>query len=113
MQRVMIESPFRAETLPEHNENRHYAHLAVKDSLNRGEAPFASHLFYPFWLDDTDEDDRQQGLCAGWQWLAVADRVAVYTDRGISSGMQAAINQALQLGIPVEKRTLKTEDADG
>jgi hypothetical protein len=113
MQKVMIESPFRADTLSEHNENRHYAHLAVEDSLTRGEAPFASHLFYPYWLDDTDEAERRQGLCAGWSWLAVADRVAVYTDRGISSGMRAAINQALQLGIPVEKRTLKSEGEKG
>jgi hypothetical protein len=113
MKKVMIESPFKATTLEGRHDNRQYAMLCVEDSLQRGEAPFASHLFYPRWLNDDSASEREQGLNAGWKWLQCADLVAVYTDRGISEGMRAAISLALRSGIPVEKRTLKSETADG
>jgi hypothetical protein len=109
----MIESPFKATTLEGQHDNRQYAMLCVEDSLQRGEAPFASHLFYPHWLSDDDSQQREQGLYAGWAWLKQADLVAVYTDRGVSPGMHGAIELALNLGIPVEKRTLKSEREQG
>ena len=109
MEKVMIESPYRGQSLQEQRDNQQYAMLCVEDSIARGEAPFASHLFYTHWLDDRDAKERLQGMNAGWAWLAAADRVAVYTDRGISEGMESAIQMALDLGLPVEKRSIKDE----
>lgn len=43
---------------------------------------------------------------AGLAWLSCADAMVVYTDRGISPGMRAAIAAAECIGIPVEFRTL-------
>lgn len=103
---VMIESPFSAATLEEKNDNLAYARQAVQDSLQRGESPLAPHLWFTEWLDDDDEADRLRGFACLESWMAKCDRVVVYTDHGVSGGMQFGIELALQLGKPVEKRTL-------
>lgn len=99
---VIIESPFAGDV----PKNVAYARAAVSDSLGRGEAPFASHLLYPQpgILDDDDATERVWGVEAGWEFMRVASRVAVYTDLGISPGMQAGIDRATSLGVPVERR---------
>jgi hypothetical protein len=104
MRRVVIESPFAGAVA----ENLRYARRCVRDSLARCEAPFASHLLYPqprILRDDLPEE-RQLGIEAGLAWGAVADAVAVYTDKGISPGMQLGIDRAVAAGIPVEYRSL-------
>ena len=62
---VIIESPFKGSTPAEEAENIAYAKEAMRDSLYRGEAPFASHLLYPQMLDDTNEYERRMGIEAG------------------------------------------------
>ncbi|GEM_PF-6649561 len=62
---VIIESPFKGETPVEEADNIAYAREAMRDSLYRGEAPFASHLLYPQALDDGDERERSMGIEAG------------------------------------------------
>lgn len=83
--------------------NVRYARRALLDSLERGEAPYASHLLYTQVLSDADPEQRQHGLEAGWAWQSVVDAVVVYTDWGISVGMQAAIDSAK---CPVEYRSI-------
>lgn len=102
--KVIIESPFAGDV----EGNITYARRAVKDSVHRGEAPIASHLLFtqPGILNDDDPDERLLGCEAGWAWLRVADKMAVYADRGISSGMRMAIELAKQTGLPIEYRKL-------
>lgn len=88
--RIMIESPFAGD-IPRNTE---YAKRALKDSLNRGESPFASHLLYPQVLDDAILTERERGLAAGMDWLDACDGVAVYQDYGVSPGMKRAIRRA-------------------
>jgi hypothetical protein len=109
MRRVIIESPYAGET----ERNITYARAAVRDSLQRGEAPVAWHLLYtqPRILDDGVADERQWGIRAGLAWLAAADAVVAYIDRGITLGMQSAIAAAEQAGMAVEYRSLITRDA--
>ena len=82
-----------------------YADQAMLDAINRDEAPFPwpglSHV-----LDDADPDDRAAALDTCLAWLSAAERVAVYTDYGISSGMRGEIDRARALGIPVELRSI-------
>lgn len=106
--RVILESPFAGHTPEVVATHVDYARAAVRDSLLRGEAPLASHLLYtqPGILDDTVPAERKQGIDAGHAWLGSADRVVVYADHGISSGMQLAINRAERLRVPVELRYL-------
>ncbi len=100
---VQIESPFAGD-----ESNKDYLHAALHDSLLRGEAPFASHAIYtlPGVLDDTVPEERKLGMEAGFAYLRNADLVAVYIDKGISKGMEAGIERASALGIPVEYRKL-------
>jgi hypothetical protein len=109
MRRVILESPFAAPTPEGVAANVDYARQCVRDSLLRGEAPFASHLLYtqPGILDDNHPTDRQHGIDAGLAWRYVADASVVYTDRGITIGMRHGIDAALRAGVPVEYRKLE------
>ncbi len=108
LRRVIIESPFAANNDEERGKNIDYARAAVRDSVLRGEAPLASHLLFtqPGILRDEDRAERAIGMQAGFAWTPYAEAVAVYTDRGISSGMKAGMTRATGLGIPIEYRTL-------
>ena len=107
---VIIESPFKGRTPAEEAENTAYAKEVMRDSLYRGEAPFASHLLYPQMLDDANEHERRMGIEAGLRIGRLADRTVVYTDRGISPGMKQGIKRAEDEGRPVEYRSLYGSD---
>jgi hypothetical protein len=91
-------------------DDRHveYARACVRDSLERGEAPLASHLLYtqPGILRDDVPAQRRRGIDAGLAWGAVADATVVYRDLGITPGMQLGIDHAQQAGRPVIYREL-------
>lgn len=101
---VIVESPFAGNV----EENIHYARMAVRDSLLRGEAPIASHLLYTQEgiLDDNIPEERQHGIDAGLAWGKVADKTVVYIDKGISRGMGYGIERAIQEGRKIEFRSL-------
>lgn len=102
---VILESPYKADRY-EVRVNVAYAQFCVRDCLARGEAPFASHLIYTQALDDTLPVERQMGIEAGFAWAPLAKKSVIYTDIGVSSGMQKGIANALMYGLPVEYRTL-------
>ena len=109
MRRVIVESPYAGDI----EANETYARAALRDCLRRGEAPIASHLLYtqPGVLDDTDPDERRQGIEAGLAWGEVADAAAVYVDRGISEGMKLGIERHRGVGLPIEYRRLPHQKA--
>ena len=104
MLRVILESPYAGDV----ERNIEYAKACVADSLSRGEAPLASHLLYtqPGILDDTDPAQRALGINAGHAWMHLADRLVVYTDHGISGGMQIGIDLAETYNLPIIHRTI-------
>ena len=102
MIRVCIESPLAGNF----RRNVRYAQLCMLDSLKRGEAPYLSHLLYPQVYDDLDSAQREFGMRAGRVWLQAAELVVLYTDLGISNGMEAARDLARELGRPVQQRML-------
>lgn len=101
---VLIESPYKGDVL----RNKHYARLAMRDAFLRGEYPFASHLLYtqPNVLEDSILTERMLGIEAGLAWGAHAQVTVVYTDYGITGGMQQGIDRAHELGRPVVVRNL-------
>lgn len=109
MKLVIIESPLRADTPEGYERNRRYARACMRDSLERGEAPYASHLLYDQTgiLDDTAPAEREQGIRAGFAWGERADITAVYVDLGESGGMRRGIEQAFKAGRPVEMRSIE------
>jgi hypothetical protein len=104
MKLVVIESPYAGDV----ERNLRYLRACLRDSLLRGEAPFASHGLYTQAgvLDDAVEAERARGMSAGWAWMRASSLVAVYTDLGISGGMAAGIAAADRAGVRVEYRSL-------
>jgi hypothetical protein len=94
MKLVIIESPF-AGAVAAHTK---YAKSCMMDSLQRGEAPFLSHLLYTQVLDDTKKEERDIGIEAGLAFKKTITTTIVYTDFGISSGMHLGIDRAKELG---------------
>lgn len=103
---VVIESPFSAPTDKEITRNVYYAMLAVRDSLGKGEAPYASHLFFTQLLDDSLENERILGIDAGLAVTANAKSTIIYADLGISTGMQYGMEVAERLNRKIIKRYL-------
>lgn len=102
---VIIESPYAGDI----EANIAYARKCVADSLARDEAPIASHLLFPQLLDDNDPAQRTLGIEAGLAWYRVANKCAVYADRGWSKGMRQGVTRAASCGVPVEVRNIEQE----
>tara|TARA_R110000765_G_scaffold291984_1_gene387587 strand:- start:1056 stop:1415 length:360 start_codon:yes stop_codon:yes gene_type:complete len=103
MKRVVIESPYNGDFI----KNVRYARGCLWDSLSRQESPFASHLLYTQVLNDKIPEQREMGMSRALAWYDTADLCAVYTDLGISSGMEQGILYAESIGLTVEKRSIK------
>lgn len=108
MKRVVIESPFSGDI----ENNVLYARRALRDSLARGEAPFASHLLYTQEgvLNDELPHEREAGMEAGFTWMEQAEGVVVYMDLGLSKGMEEGIIRAALLGKPIEFRRIGVKE---
>jgi len=104
MIRVVIESPFAGDV----EKNLAYARRCMADSLQRGEAPYASHLLFTQdgILDDTIPKERELGIKAGFIWGEMAEKVVVYQDLGMSKGMELGVEEARRRGTPVEYRKI-------
>jgi hypothetical protein len=96
MKRVMIESPYASETSYEKANYKKYLEACIFDSLERGEAPFASHGFYTQWLKDSDPTERETGMACGRAWAKGSEVVAFYVDYGMSSGMLEMLEWVVQ-----------------
>lgn len=118
MKLVILESPYAGKGTSHTDiaENVKYAILCMQDSLRRGEAPLATHLLYAHSgvSDDTNLVDRKNCMDAGLEWgKKAAEETVVYTDRGISEGMEYGIERAKKEGRPVKYRTILGSPTQG
>lgn len=104
MKLVALESPYAGDI----EKNIEYARACAADCFKRGEAPFISHILYtqPGILRDEIPEERKLGMQAGFLWSNLAEKTVVYTDHGISEGMEAGIDRAKKEGQLVEYRSL-------
>lgn len=111
---VLLESRYAGTTQQERERNIGYARRCMRDCLERGEAPFASHLLYTQEgvLDDDVPWQRERGIEAGFAWGQYALKTVVYVDLGISKGMQQGIENAQRLGRPIEYRRILGAEAE-
>lgn len=107
--RVIVESPFAGGFT-----NVKYSREALRDCLDRGESPFASHLLYTQKgvLDDTLPAERAKGIDAAIGWLEVCDYIAVYVDLGVTPGMARGIIRAASLGKKIKFRWIRGEQRE-
>lgn len=105
---VIIESPLASPTVEGWVKNKKFARACMRDCLERGEAPYASHLLYAQegLLNDDVPEERALGIHAGLVWGKFANKSVVYTDLGISSGMERGIKRAREENREIEYRTL-------
>jgi len=108
--RVVIESPYGGDN-GQVARNIKYVRACKRDSLERGEAPFASHSLYtqPGVLNDNSKEEREWGMNAGWDLVRDFELTAVYCDLGISQGMLKGIRKAKNLGRKVIFRKLGSD----
>lgn len=101
---VIIETPYAGDI----KRNVAYARACMRDSLLRGEAPYASHLLYtqPGVFRDDDPSERRAGIEAGFAFRRAAKATAVYEDLGISPGMLEGIAHSEASGVEVVYRRL-------
>jgi hypothetical protein len=103
---VLLESPYGSDDPAAVARNVRYADACQLDALRRGEAPMLGHLLYTRVVNDRVPAEREIGLRANLAWVGVVDALVVYVDRGISSGMRAAIERAYAEATPIELRRL-------
>lgn len=91
MRLCIIESPYAGDI----ERNKKYALACCRDSYERGEQPFASHLFYPQFMDDQNPRERENGIAFGHNFWTPGCLIAFYTDNGWSKGMCKALDLAV------------------
>ena len=101
---VLIESPYAGNV----EKNIKYARACMRDSLLREEHPFVMHLLYTQngILDDDIPSERNLGIEAGLAWGKHASKTVVYTNLGITPGMELGIQRAKDEGREIEYRVL-------
>jgi hypothetical protein len=107
MRKVILESPFAGNV----NKNIRYARACVRDCVQKGDAPIASHLLYtqPGILNDDIPEERQLGIDSGLAWGTEAEATVLYVDLGVSNGMKYGIARAKKENRPIEERTIGTD----
>ncbi len=106
---VDIETPYAGRTYKEVTRNIRYTRACLSDSLLKGEIPFASHLLYTQTgiLDDNSPEEREMGIMAGKKLIETLNATTVvYTDLGISKGMDLGIKIAKKDRRKIEYRSL-------
>lgn len=86
MKLVIIESPYAGDV----KQNRAYLETCIRDSVYRGESPYASHKMLTDALDDNIKEERDLGIACGLELRRRADLRVFYVDLGWSGGMLAA-----------------------
>jgi len=91
---VLIESPFGGETGTdeEYARNRRYLQRCIRDCLERGETPYASHQMLTEALDDRIPEQREKGRQAGLAMRRFFPKRVFYVDYGMSTGMAFALD---------------------
>lgn len=103
---AVLITPFMAEDYSRAAAVKRYGDRCVKDSIGRGEAPIASHLFYYDVLNVRNPIERDIGLLSQLTWIGKCDIVVVYVDFGITKAMEVAINTAQLRSRKIEFRTI-------
>jgi hypothetical protein len=110
MRLVIIESPFRGRDFNQTLLFREYADAAIRDSINRGESPYASHRIIPGALDDSIPAERDKGIRVGYAWWKHAAAIVFYVDHGMSEGMHKALQRAKTMQLLIEMRKINAHN---
>lgn len=97
--RVIVESPFKAETKKLGLENLIYANMVARHlTLKCNYSPLFFHTFYTQFLDDDNAEERLTGLEASFTHHDYINKRIVTLDRGITEGMKKGVENGLEIG---------------
>ena len=99
MKRIFVCSPFAGDIAG----NVKVAEALCRRVMRSGHAPFAPHLLYPTFTDDSVTEQWETGIACGLAFMECCDEVWAFTGNGISSGMRRELDHAGQLGKPIIK----------
>lgn len=102
---VYVASPFAGDMENNTQRARRYCRFV----MSQGCIPFAPHLLYPQFLDDTDREERELGLFFGTAWICKCNELWVFGGR-VSDGMAREITIAKRRGLPVRYFDAKCEE---
>lgn len=105
---VYICSPFAGDVEGNTESARRYSRFAVRNAC----IPFAPHLLFPQFMDDSVPAQRSIALFMGMVLLGKCDQIWVF-GRTISAGMAAEIEKAEKKNIPVRYFTEELEEVQG
>lgn len=100
---IYVASPLRGN----YEKNMAKARQYCKYVANRGHIPYAPHLLFTQFMDDTIPEERAAGIAMGKEMLKRCDELWVFGEV-ISEGMASEIELAKELGIPI--RSISTEE---
>ena len=102
---VFICSPFAGDIENNVKAARRYCRFAVE----MGNIPFAPHLLFPQFLDDSDPKERELGLFFGVALMSKCAEVWVFGET-ISAGMAKEIEKAEKRGMRIRRFNSKCEE---
>ena len=105
MNKVYICSPYSGEVL----KNVTKALAYCRNEILKGNLPVCPHIYFTRFLDDTKENERNIAIEMNKKLLQQCDYMNVYGNE-ISKGMQAEIDLAMSLNIPIKFVTLSDND---
>lgn len=94
---IFICSPYRGDVEANTQKARGYCRFAMR----RGGIPFAPHLLFTQFLDDSIVREREDGMAMGLSMLALCDELWAFGTP--TAGMAAEISEAERLRIPVRR----------
>lgn len=97
MKKIFVSSPYSGDI----ETNVKNAIVYCKVVTRMGFLPIAPHLYFPQFLDDTDEVERSKGILMGCELMKDCDEVWVFGSR-ISKGMQQEIDFAEAINKPIQ-----------
>lgn len=101
--KVVIESPLSGDF---RNNFRFLLWCCRAVWLEEGKHAIASHMLNPWFMDDTDPEERKAGIANPWVWDPDVTHM-FFTDLGMSRGMVEACNRCGELCILCISTTLR------
>lgn len=89
---VFVCSPYRGNVQANERQAESYCHFVYE----HGSIPFAPHLLFTRFLDDTKAEDRSAGIAMGLEMLRLCDALWAFDEP--TQGMQFELEAAMQLG---------------
>jgi len=102
MKRIVIESPLKPSGQWTFNDHRRYALWCCRHMYESGYGAIASHLIFPFYLDDRVDVERAAGIDMPWVWQPDVPHY-FFEDLGVSQGMTLGRQRCVDFGIEIHE----------